>query len=177
MALTSLTLSTPISTSDASTIQIVDTMEITPNPVILLDIHKTEHWEEHCIDNALQISQEDAQRLMRIAYAEGGNQGVQGQLMIMQTIINRVKDSAFPDTIKEVILQDGQFSSVSDGRYFDVTPNTDSHLALAELEKNISQDENLIGFETNSNGKTLLKYFDYYTVHKDHTFYQKKKRP
>jgi hypothetical protein len=58
--------------------QIVDTMEITPNPVILLDIHKTEHFEEHCTDNALQVTQEDAQRLMQIAYAEGGNQGVQG---------------------------------------------------------------------------------------------------
>ena len=139
------------------------------------EIRYTAHWNEECSDNTIQISQEDAQRLMKIAFSEGGNQGIQGQLMIMQTVWNRVLSDKFPDSIKEVIEQPSQFSSVSDGRYQKAEPTAETHLALAEFEKNLSHDENLIGFETVDNGESLLSYFDFYVTYKDHNFYTTKK--
>lgn len=139
------------------------------------EVRYTAHWNEECNDNTIQISQEDAQRLMKIAFSEGGNQGVQGQLMIMQTVWNRVLSDQFPDSIKAVIEQPSQFSSVSDGRYQKAEPTAETHLALAEFEKNLSHDENLIGFETVDNGKCLLSYFDFYVTYKDHNFYTSKK--
>lgn len=148
-----------------------------PSPVDLIkeEVHYTTNWDEKGNDNTIQISQEDAQMLMKIAFSEGGNQGVQGQLMIMQTVWNRVLSDQFPDSIKEVIEQPSQFSSVSDGRYQKAEPTAETHLALAEFEKNLSHDENLIGFETVDNGKCLLSYFDFYTTYKDHNFYTSKK--
>lgn len=151
---------------------------ITSDPIILLqnEVRETKNWEDRGEDTTIQISQEDADRLMRIAYAEGGNQGVEGQLMIMETVWNRVQSDLeiFPDTIQEVIEQKNAFSSVSVGTYQTAEPNWESHVALAEFEKNKNLDSNLIGFETVKNGKTLLQYFDFYLVYKDHNFYKLK---
>ncbi len=148
-----------------------------PSPVDLIkeEVHYTTNWDEKGNDNTIQISQEDAQMLMKIAFSEGGNQGVQGQLMIMQTVWNRVLSDQFPDSIKEVIEQPSQFSSVTDGRYQKAEPTAETHQALAEFEKILSHDENLIGFETIDNGESLLSYFDFYTTYKDHNFYTTKK--
>ena len=170
-----LCLTTPIKAKEPP--QIIETTPIIPNPVILLqdEVTVTANWEDRGEDNTIQISADDADRLLRIAYCEAGNQGIQGQLMVMQTIWNRVQSEQFPNTIQEVIEQSSQFSSVSNGSYYKAVPTGETHLALAEFEKNLNHDSNLIGFETNSNGATLLKYFDFYTVYGDHTFYKNKK--
>lgn len=148
-----------------------------PSVIDLLkeEIHETRHWDENCSDNTIQVTQEDAVRLMKIAVSEGGNQGVSGQLLIMQTVWNRVNSDLFPDSIQSVIEQPHQFSSVDDGRYQSAEPSWESHIALAEFEKNLSHDENLIGFETVDNGESLLSYFDFYETYKDHNFYTLKK--
>jgi N-acetylmuramoyl-L-alanine amidase len=138
-------------------------------------VHSTQHWDEGCTDKTIQISYEDAQRLLKIAYAEAGGEGVDGQLKVMQTVWNRVKSDKFPDTIAEVISEPSQFSSYTNGNYAKAQPTYETHLALAQFEANLNQDDNLIGFETNTNGAVLLKYFDYYMVCGNHTFYQLKK--
>ena len=58
-----------------------------PDVVELLkdEVRFTQNWETDCSDTTIQISYEDAQRLMKIATAEGGNQGTDGMLLIMQT--------------------------------------------------------------------------------------------
>lgn len=155
---------------------IIDTVEIKPDLVTLLkdEIRYTRHWDEGCSDNTIQVTYEEAQMLMQIAYSEAGNQGVEGQLAVMEVVWNRVNSDNFPDSIKEVIEQPGHFSSVSNGTYYTLTPNVDSHLALAEFEKNLHPDDNVIGFESNSNGSLLLQYYDFYEVIGDHTFYKLK---
>ena len=148
-----------------------------PDVVELLkdEVRFTQNWETDCSDTTIQISYEDAQRLMKIATAEGGNQGTEGMLLIMQTIWNRVQSDDFPDTIKGVIEQKNAFTSVTRGTYQEAEPTYEAHLALAEFEKNLNHDPKLIGFETTKNGERLLAYFDYYKTYQDHTFYQKKK--
>lgn len=82
-----------------------------------------------------ELTYEEAQMLMKIAMAEAEEDGVEGQAMVMAVVLNRVKDDRFPNTIEEVIFQDKQFSPISDGRYYKVNPDVNSHLALAEIEK------------------------------------------
>ena len=157
-------------------VEIVETIKIIPDAEILAKeyVRATPDWDKDCSDDTLKLSYEDAQRLLKIAYAEGGDQGIQGQLMIMQTVWNRVLSNKFPNTIKAVIEQPSQFSSVSNGHYEKAVPTVETHLALAEFEKNLSNDENPIGFETVDNGTSLLSYFDFYTTYKDHNFYKLK---
>lgn len=43
-------------------------------------------------------------------YAESRNQGKRGMSAVGNVVLNRARDSYFPDTIKEVLFQKGQFS-------------------------------------------------------------------
>lgn len=128
--------------------------------------------EDH---KCIEVSYEDALRLMKIAAAEAGNQGPEGQLLVMRVVFNRVKSPNFPDTIQGVISQKSQFETYLNGTYQKTEPNIDSHIALAEFEKNINADTEIIGFETTANEGALLKYFDYAYTFGDHDFYIWKK--
>lgn len=89
--------------------------------------------DDYHIDTCLLVSQEDAQRLMKIAYVED-HTSIESQAAVMACILNRVESPDFPNTIQGVIEQEGQFSTVTNGEYFDAEPNVDSHYALALIE-------------------------------------------
>ena len=61
----------------------------------------------------LILSQKDRQILERIVEAEAGDQSVKGRILVANVVINRIKAEEFPDTVKEVVFQSGQFSTVS----------------------------------------------------------------
>ncbi len=117
---------------------------------------------------AYDLSLEDAQLLMRAGWAEAGNQGEDGIWLVMSVIINRTEDPDWPDTIREVVYQENQFTTPAD--LDDV--GVDAHLALARIEKG-SICPKIIGFETKKSDKLdtyFIKVFD----HRDHQFYVKK---
>lgn len=161
--------------------EIIETIKIEPakaDPVESLQdiVTETPSWDKDCTDSTIQITQEEAEMLMKIAWSEAGNQGIEGQLLIMETIWNRVQSDTFPGTIKEVIEQKGQFSSYYNGVYDRAQPTEETHQALAIFESNKGLDPNPIGFETNDNGNVLLKYYDFYKVYGNHTFYKQKNK-
>jgi N-acetylmuramoyl-L-alanine amidase len=49
-------------------------------------------------------------------YFEARGEGIDGQMMVAETIVNRVEDERWPDTACEVIAQPRQFSFYRDGR-------------------------------------------------------------
>lgn len=63
-------------------------------------------------------SESDYELLCEITYAEAGNQTEEQQVAAAATILNRVESSIFPDTIKEVIMQRGQFASTRNGHIY-----------------------------------------------------------
>lgn len=119
----------------------------------------------------IEVSYEDAQMLMKIAQAEAGNQGIEGMSAVMCVVLNRVMNDNYPDTIEEVIKQPYQFESYTNGMFDNAEPSTDCHLALAQVERGLSTDKEIIGFETVENGESLTRYFDYAYTIKDHNFY------
>lgn len=122
----------------------------------------------------IEVSYEDAQMLMKIAQAEAGNQGVEGMAAVMRVVLNRVMNDNYPDTIEEVIKQPYQFESYANGMFENAEPSTDCHLALAQVERGLSADKEIIGFETVENGESLKRYFEYAYTIKDHNFYMEK---
>ena len=60
-------------------------------------------------------SDEDYQVLLRIVQAEAGICDDKGKILVANVIINRVKNSGFPNTIKSVVYEKSQFSPVSNG--------------------------------------------------------------
>jgi N-acetylmuramoyl-L-alanine amidase len=121
----------------------------------------------------VELSYEDAQLLMKVAQAEGGNQGITGMRLIMSVILNRVKSDQFPGTVREVVYQKGQFSTVANGAIDRVEISPECHLALAEIEMgNVSPE--IIAFETKSSN-SLDRYFWSAFQCGNHVFYTLKK--
>jgi N-acetylmuramoyl-L-alanine amidase len=165
---------------------IIETIRVKPNAEILAEglVTYTQHWDEDVSDNTIQLSQQDAFLLMRIASAEALNQGVEGMYKVMEVVLNRVESDAFPDTIWGVYSQtyvdkDGvvhyQFESYANGSYKTTLITGEVHLALAEIEKNKNFDKTLVAFENKNNGAILTQWFEVAYTYKDHTFYTLKK--
>ena len=64
---------------------------------------------------SVTLSEDDFNLLCACVEAEAGNQSMEGKRLVAAVILNRVDDSAFPNTISGVIRQKGQFYVVSSG--------------------------------------------------------------
>lgn len=58
----------------------------------------------------------DVQLLARAINGEARGEPYEGQVAVGAVILNRVKDSKFPNTIAGVVYQSGAFTAVSDGQ-------------------------------------------------------------
>ncbi len=67
-------------------------------------------------------SSSDLNLLARLVYAEARGESYTGQVAVAAVVLNRVKSSAFPNTVAGVIYQSGAFSVVNDGQ-INLTPN------------------------------------------------------
>ena len=75
-------------------------------------------------------SAEESYLLARIAMAEAEGCNTQTKTLIIMCVLNRVQSDEFPDTIKEVIFQENQFSPIDNGRWDKVEPNEDCYEAV-----------------------------------------------
>ena len=79
-------------------------------------------------------SEAEVSVLERIVEAEAGGEDADGNLLVANVVLNRVRDEAFPDTITEVVFQRTggvtQFSPVANGRYDAVTISEESKEAV-----------------------------------------------
>lgn len=81
----------------------------------------------------LPYSEEDLLLLAKIIDAEAGNESYEGQVAVGSVVINRVKDSRFPDTIEEVIYQPNQFGPVTTGKIDQIEPDEDALRAAKQV--------------------------------------------
>lgn len=72
----------------------------------------------------------DVYLLAQCIYSESRGEPYKGQVAVGAVVLNRVKSSAFPNSISGVIYQRGAFSAVDDGQ-INLTPN-DSALKAAK---------------------------------------------
>ncbi len=61
---------------------------------------------------------EDIELLARLISSEAPGQPYEGQVAVAAVVLNRVRDPRFPDTIREVIFQPGQFTVISNGQFY-----------------------------------------------------------
>ncbi len=69
----------------------------------------------------ISYSEEDYNNFLRIVEAEATGGDVKSKMLVANVIINRVKDSYFPNNLTDVIFQKEQFSPIYDGRFYTVT--------------------------------------------------------
>lgn len=126
----------------------------------------------HEFAETVDISQEDAQLLMDVAWAEAGSQGTDGQWLVMSVILNRVESEAFPDSVEGVVYQAHQFTTATNGAISRAEPTAETHYALARIESGDVAPE-VVAFETTDN-TTLDTYFSPAFSYRGHQFYTEK---
>lgn len=72
-----------------------------------------------------KLSDADYESMLRIVEAEATSEDIIGKILVANVVLNRVRVSRFPNTVYDVVHQKGQFSPLSDGRYYSV-PITNS---------------------------------------------------
>jgi uncharacterized protein YgiM (DUF1202 family) len=66
-------------------------------------------------NGGVSYSSFDLKLLACLIHSEAGTQNYEGKLAVANVVLNRVKSSKYPDNIKNVIYQSGQFSVASSG--------------------------------------------------------------
>lgn len=134
-----------------------------------------EEWSPFYRTHDIQsYTNEDIDLLKKVATAEAGNQGEDGMWMVMSVVINRTGMDQWPDTIKGVVLEPHQFTSVTNGTMQKVTDYSEEcdraleRILLGEVAPQI------IAFETTENNNTLDEYFWPAFTYEDHIFYTNK---
>lgn len=78
--------------------------EVVEEPMMDVEIEKVEYSD-------------DVKLLTQLVLAEAENQPILGQMLVADVVLNRVDDERFPNTVREVIFQPGQFTCVNNGRF------------------------------------------------------------
>lgn len=78
------------------------------------------------------VNQKDLQLMAQLIESESGNQPFEGKLAVGTVIMNRIQSDEFPDTIRDVIFQKGQFQVVGNGKIYN-EPSEDSLEAAKEI--------------------------------------------
>lgn len=107
-------------------------------PEIMTEKLQLEDEEEE----RLEINEEDLLLLAKIIEIEAGHEPYEGQLAVGSVIMNRVESDRFPDTVREVIHQPGQFPPVHNGALEKTEPG---ELALKAAEAVLSGENNVEG--------------------------------
>lgn len=67
-------------------------------------------------EEVFPLTQEEIELIALVTMAEAEGECEYGQRLVIDTILNRVDDPHFPDTVHEVVYQKNQFSSMWNGR-------------------------------------------------------------
>lgn len=122
--------------------------------------------------SAISLTEEEQILLQQIALAEARDQGIGGMTFVMQTILNRVESEEFPDTVSEVVFEEGQFATVNDDLYkkYEVTENSQKALRLLDVLRNRGQlyFEAPVDKTDTWHARNLTYVFEY----GDHIFYK-----
>ena len=97
-------------------IPIEKTVETSPNPVTV-EIQGVIEKPEPEPEPEISMSKDDMKLIAQMTMAEAEGESEYGQRLVIDTILNRVDSSTFPDTVYGVLYQPYQFSSIKDGRF------------------------------------------------------------
>ena len=137
--------------------------------------------EEASASGAIDVTDKEVHMLERIVQAEAGGEDTVGKILIVNVIMNRIKDQDFPDTIKDVIFQndDGeyQFSPVDDERYWKVEISDGTKKAVQRALKGEDHSEGALYFIARKRTKASnAAWFDnnlkWLFKHGGHEFYR-----
>lgn len=117
--------------------------------------------------------EDDLYWLSRIIYAEAGGEGMTGMIAVGNVVLNRVRSSSFPNTIKGVIFDTKsgvQFSPAYSGRIYN-TPSADAVEAARQALAGVNVVGNSLYFNPASRDSWASRNCEFVTQIGNHCFY------
>ena len=124
-------------------------------------------------EEPVEPTQEDRYLLAKIAMAEAEGEDIEGKMLVIRVVLNRVESEEFPDTIEEVIYEDGQFAPVSNGRFESVEPDSECWKAVCMVTLDEwDESEGALYFESCEGGSWHSDNLEYLFQSGNHKFYR-----
>lgn len=99
--------------------------------------------------------------LERIVEAEAGDQDLKGRILVANVIMNRVRSSHFPDSVKGVVFAHRQFSPIRNGSYYRVTVSDKTKKAVEKAMKGTDYSKGALYFMCRSaSSASNVAWFD-----------------
>ena len=120
------------------------TVEPTVKPTIKPTVKPTEEApvdEKPTVDEEFQLSNSEIELLALITMGEAEGESREGKRMVIDVILNRMDSDEFPDTVKGVIYQKGQFECTWNGRLNRCTVTDEVRQLVREELKSRSNSE------------------------------------
>lgn len=108
-----------------------------------------------------RYTDEEVYFMANCVQAEAGNQGETGKRLVASVILNRVESEKYPNTIKGVITQKGQFTSYTDGG-MDRWKPTEETIEICWLEIYDRTENGFLFFKTTPFAGDSYKHKDHY---------------
>lgn len=117
---------------------------------------ETEYTEQDLYD--------DLELLAYCVMSEAGNQCEEGKRLVIDTILNRVDNQYFPDTVHDVIYAPGQFAVVANGSLYKHEPTEDIYTLIGEeiMERTNDKVVYFTAGRYNPSGEPWKKVQDHY---------------
>lgn len=172
----SIYLATGIDTLENAPVKRQVTMKAVAEPewdVRILETAKTEtESETQIIIQKYDLTKSEDYLLRKIAMAEAGNQDTEGKALVMMVVLNRAfGDNEFPNGIRNVIFQEGQFSPVLEGTFEGTEPDEDCKAALELVQSGWDESQGALFFESLSTSTWHRDNLKYLFQHQDLYFY------
>ena len=179
----SITVFRPLPDADVCDVaQETETAAYVAGPVASTEVITESETEAeiHCTDPAsawvekvsLDYSASDAYLLAKIAWAEARGEGTEGMALVIRVVLNRVWNPEFPNSISDVIFQEGQFSGVNYEAWNIIDVPQSAWDALALVESGWDESQGATYFcangESEWHNNNLTRLFSY----GNHVFYK-----
>lgn len=126
---------------------------------------KKEKQSDQKKNNVVGLSDKEIEILQRIVEAEASGETTKGKMLVANVILNRVKNTYFPDTVEGVVFQRNggtyQFSPIKDGRYYSVKVSSDTKKAVSRVLKGEDESKGALYFSARSRAdRSSMRWFD-----------------
>lgn len=130
------------------------------------------------IGDAKAVTEKEFEELCRIVQSEAGNQDIIGKILVANVIFNRVESPRFQaNNIHDVIFAKGQFSPVSNGRYYRCIVSDETREAVTQALNGVDYSQGALFFMARKASTRLnVSWFDtsltYLFRHGGHEFFK-----
>ena len=122
-----------------------------------------------CMDG-LSVSLDEFDALCSIVHCEAESEDLHGKILIADVILNRVDSEQYPNNIKEVIEQKGQFDPVTSRAYYKAVPARESIEAVLQALNGADYSEGALYFQKSES--TEWGDYQYLFRYGAHSFYK-----